>query len=68
MPMLMGPMIAWVSMLMVAGLCMGMAMRMLVRMSVGMAFRPMLVCMTMFMLVLMRTFHNSSLFHISMLD
>jgi hypothetical protein len=66
--MLMGPMIAWVSMLMVAGLCMGMAMRMLVRMSVGMAIRSMLVCMTMFMLVLMRTFHNSSLFHISMLD
>jgi hypothetical protein len=57
-----------VSMLMVAGLCMGMAMRMLVRMSVDMAFRSMLVCVTMFMLVLMRTFHNSSLFHISMLD
>lgn len=62
--MLMGPMVACMSMLVVAGLCVGMAMRMLMCMPVGMALHSMLVCMAMFMFVLMRTFHDSSLVRI----
>lgn len=60
--MLVRPMITYVSMFMTIGLCMGMSMDMLVSVLVGMAlthFVP--VCMAMFMSVLMRTFHNSSL-------
>ncbi|OQW32713.1 MAG: hypothetical protein A4E19_04955 [Nitrospira sp. SG-bin1] len=57
--MLMGPMVAQVPMLVIAGLCMGMAMRMLMYMPVGMAFTGiMCVSMTMFVFVLMRTFHR----------
>jgi hypothetical protein len=57
----MDPMVTRVSMLVITGLCMGMTMRMLVGVPVGMtSTHPMLVCMTMFVFVLMRTFHNSS--------
>lgn len=60
--MLMGPMIARMSMLVIAGFCMGMNVRMLVDMLVCMPLRhSMLVQMTMFMFVLMRTFHTSLL-------
>ncbi len=58
---LMSPMGSRMPMLMVAGLCMRMTMRMLVGVPVGMAFtESMLVRMTMLMFVLMRAFHNSS--------
>lgn len=60
--MLMGPMVARVSMLMIAGFRMGMNVSVLVDMFMSMTLRhSMLVRMAMFMFVLMVTFHNPSL-------